>query len=600
MDARSKRTRMNVSDFIVQRMADWQIEKVFGYPGDGINGLLGALNRYQKIRFIQTRHEEMAAFMACAHSKFTQQVGVCLATSGPGAIHLLNGLYDAKLDHQSVVAIVGQQKATAIGSNYQQEIDLMSLFKDVGSEYVQMITDPAQARLVIDRAFRIAKAQRTVTVVIIPNDVQEEDAIAQPPREHGNIVSGTGHTSSHLVPVQSQLEATADVLNAGTKVAILVGAGAFGAAEEVKQVAELLGAGVAKALLGKAVLPDDLPYVTGAIGLLGTKASWRLMDDCDTLLMIGSSFPYSEYLPEPGKARGVQIDIDGRMLSIRYPMEVNLLGDSKDTLQALIPLLIRKEDRAWRTEIEKNIQDWWQTVEERSMQKASPINPQRVLQELSPLLPDNCILTADSGTSAFWFARNIKIRAGMMASLSGNLSSMCPAVPYAIAAKFAYPDRVPVAIVGDGAMQMLGMNELITIAKYWKEWADPRLVIIVLNNRDLNMVTWEQRLQAGEPKFEASQDIPDVPYGQFAELLGLKGIRLQDPNDITTALQSLFTADRPAVLDVLVDPNVPILPPHMEASKMMNFSKAMLKGDPESQQVMRQTIREMMQGGTAL
>jgi pyruvate dehydrogenase (quinone) len=600
MNARSKRTRMNVSDFIVQRMADWQIEKVFGYPGDGINGLLGALNRYQKIRFIQTRHEEMAAFMACAHSKFTQQVGVCLATSGPGAIHLLNGLYDAKLDHQSVVAIVGQQKATAIGSNYQQEIDLMSLFKDVGSEYVQMITDPAQARLVIDRAFRIAKAQRTVTVVIIPNDVQEEDAVVQPPREHGNIVSGTGHTSSHLVPVQSQLQAAADVLNAGTKVAILVGAGAFGAAEEVKQVAELLGAGVAKALLGKAVLPDDLPYVTGAIGLLGTKASWRLMDDCDTLLMIGSSFPYSEYLPEPGKARGVQIDVDGRTLSIRYPMEVNLLGDSKDTLQALIPLLNRKEDRAWRTEIEKNIQDWWQTVEERSMQKASPINPQRVLQELSPLLPDNCILTADSGTSAFWFARNIKIRAGMMASLSGNLSSMCPAVPYAIAAKFAYPDRVPVAIVGDGAMQMLGMNELITIAKYWKEWADPRLVIIVLNNRDLNMVTWEQRLQAGEPKFEASQDIPDVPYGQFAELLGLKGIRLEDPNDITAALKSLFTADRPAVLDVLVDPNVPILPPHMEASKMMNFSKAMLKGDPESQQVMRQTIREMMQGGTAL
>jgi pyruvate dehydrogenase (quinone) len=591
---------MNVSDFIVQRMADWKIEKVFGYPGDGINGLLGALNRFQKIRFIQTRHEEMAAFMACAHSKFTREVGVCMATSGPGAIHLLNGLYDAKLDHQSVVAIVGQQKGSAIGSNYQQEIDLMSLFKDVGSEYVQMISDPAQARIVIDRAFRIAKAQRTVTVVIIPNDVQEEDAVIQPPREHGNIVSGVGHTASYLVPVQSELQAAADVLNAGEKVAILVGAGAFGASEEIKEIAELLGAGVAKALLGKAVLPDDLPYVTGSIGLLGTKASWRLMDDCDTLLMIGSSFPYSEYLPEPGKARGVQIDIDGRMLSIRYPMEVNLLGDSKDTLQALIPLLIHKDDRRWRSEIQKHIQDWWQTVEARAMQEASPINPQRVFQELSPRLPHNCIVTADSGTAAFWFARNIKIREGMLASLSGNLSSMCPAVPYAIAAKFAYPDRVPVALVGDGAMQMLGMNELVTIAKYWKEWADPRLVIIVLNNRDLNMVTWEQRMQAGEPKFEASQDIPDVPYGQFAELLGLKGIRLEDPQQIANALQFVFTADRPAVLDVLVDPNVPILPPHLEKSKMMNFSKAMLKGDPDSHQIMRQTIRDMMQGGTTL
>jgi pyruvate dehydrogenase (quinone) len=452
---------------------------------------------------------------------------------------------------------------------------------------------------VIDRAFRIAKAERTVTAVIIPNDVQEEDAVPQPPREHGNVVTGVGHSVSHVLPASSELHAAAAVLNAGKKVAILIGAGAFAATEEVKQVAELLGAGVAKALLGKAVLPDDLPYVTGSIGLLGTSASWKLMDECDTLLMIGSSFPYSEYLPEAGKARGVQIDIDGKMLSIRYPMEVNLLGNSKDTLQALIPLLQHKADRSWRTEVEKHVQEWWQTVEKRAMQAADPINPQRVIQELSPMLPDNCILTADSGTSAFWFARNIRIREGMLASLSGNLSSMCPAVPYAIAAKFAYPDRVPVAIVGDGAMQMLGMNELITISKYWKEWSDPRLVIIVLNNRDLNMVTWEQRMQAGEPKFEASQDIPDVPYGQFAEMLGLKGIRIDAPEKISDALRSLFTADRPAVLDVLVDPNVPIVPPHIEKSKMMNFSKAMLKGDPDSQQVIRQTIREMMQGGTS-
>lgn len=591
---------MNVSDFVVQRLSEWNVKSIFGYPGDGINGLLGALNRFEQIKFIQTRHEEMAAFMACAHAKFTAEVGVCLATSGPGAIHLLNGLYDAKLDHQPVVAIVGQQKRSALGSSYQQEIDLVSVLKDVASEYVQMVTDPTQVRQVIDRAFRIAKASRTVTCVIIPNDVQEEDAVAEPSRQHGNVVSGLGISSSRLLPAEKELQAAAEILNAGQRVAILIGAGAFGAAEEVKQVAELLGAGVAKALLGKAVLPDDLPYVTGAIGMLGTKASWELMDGCDTLLMIGSSFPYAEYLPEPGKARGVQIDVDGRMLSIRYPMEVNLLGHSKETLQALIPMLKRKEDRSWRQTVEKNISEWWQTVDDRANQSADPINPQLILQELSPMLPDNCILTADSGTSAFWYARNIKIRAGMLASLSGNLATMCPAVPYAVAAKFAYPDRVPIAIVGDGAMQMLGMNELITISKYWETWANPVFLIIVLNNRDLNMVTWEQRMLAGEPKFEASQDIPDVPYSRFAELLGLKGIRIERPEGIEAALKEALHADRPTVLDFVVDGNVPISPPHLIKEQLMNFSKAMLKGDPESTELVRQSIRDMMQGGTSL
>jgi pyruvate dehydrogenase (quinone) len=589
---------MNVGDFIVQRLTEWQVSRVFGYPGDGINGLLGAMNRAQeKIRFIQTRHEEMAAFMACAHAKFTGEVGVCMATSGPGAIHLLNGLYDAKLDHQPVVAIVGQQKRTSMGSNYQQEVDLMSLYKDVASEYVQMITDPAQARQVIDRAFRIAHAERTVTAVIIPNDVQEEKAIEQPPKKHGNMFTGVGHAKARVIPEEDELQQAADVLNAGKNIAILVGAGAFSAAEEVKQVAELLGAGVAKALLGKAVLPDDLPYVTGSIGLLGTKPSWEMIEGCDTLFMIGSSFPYSEFLPEPGKARGVQIDIDGRMLSLRYPMEVNLLGDTKSTLQALIPLLKHKEDRSWRQKIEKNIVEWWLIVQERAMQDANPINPQRVLQELSPKLPDHCIITADSGTSAFWYARNLKIREGMMASLSGTLATMCPAVPYAVAAKFAYPDRVAVAVVGDGAMQMLGMNELITISKYWKEWTDPRLIIIVLNNRDLNMVTWEQRMQAGEPKFEASQDIPDVPYAAFAELLGLKGIRIETPGAISAALDEALSADRPTVLDVLVDPDVPIVPPHITMEQMSKYSKALFKGDPDSMGIIRQTAKEIMQGG---
>jgi pyruvate dehydrogenase (quinone) len=590
---------MNVSDFILQRLADWDISKIFGYPGDGINGLLGAMNRNQTIRFIQTRHEEMAAFMACGHAKFTGEVGVCMATSGPGAIHLLNGLYDAKLDHQPVVAIIGQQKGSSLGSSYQQEVDLASLYKDVAGSYVQMIADPIQVRQVIDRAFRIAKAERTVTAIIIPNDIQEENAVEQPPRMHGNVVTGAGHSRNHVTPSQAELLEAADILNAGKKVAILIGAGAFGAQEEIMELADLLGAGVAKALLGKAVLPDDLPYVTGSIGMLGSSASWELMDNCDTLLMIGSSFPYAEYLPEPGKARGVQIDLDGKMLSIRYPMDVNLLGDSKDTLKALIPLLKYKDDRSWRKRIEKHIEDWWQTIEDRANLPADPINPQLVIQRLSPLLPDNCILTADSGTSAFWYARNIKIRKGMMASLSGNLATMCPSVPYAIAAKFAYPDRFPIAITGDGAMQMLGMNELITISKYWREWADPRLLIIVLNNQDLNMVTWEQRMLAGEPKFEASQDIPDINYAAFAQLLDLKGVRIDRPEQIGSALEVVLNSDRPSLLDVVCDPNVPIMPPHVDMAMLSKFSKAMIKGDPASSNVIRQVIRQAMQGGSS-
>lgn len=590
---------MQVGDYIVDRLHRWGIRRIFGYPGDGINGIMGALNRGKdKIRFIQARHEEMAAFMACAHSKFTQEVGVCLATSGPGAIHLLNGLYDAKLDHQSVVAIIGQQKRTSLGTNYQQEVDLMALFKDVANEFVHMISDPAQARHLIDRAVRIAKTERTVTCIIVPNDIQELSAVEEPPREHGSVFTGVGHAASKLLPRDNDLQEAAAILNRGKRVAILVGAGALAAREEVIQSAEILGAGIAKALLGKTVVPDDLPFVTGSIGLLGTKPSWEMMDECDTLLMIGSSFPYSEFLPEPGKARGIQIDIDGRMLSLRYPMEVNLLGDTKETLQALLPLLQRKEDRSWQKKIEESVQEWWQVVEKRAHNEAKPINPQRVLWELSPRLPDNCIITADSGTSAFWFARNLKIRDGMMASLSGTLATMCPAVPYAIAAKFAFPDRVPIAISGDGAMQMLGLNELITISKYWKEWTDPRLIILVLNNRDLNMVTWEQRIMVGDPKFEASQDIPDFPYAQYAELIGLKGIRVDNPDDIGVAWDQALTADRPVLLEAIVDPDVPIIPPHITSEQLEKFNKALLKGDPESAGVIRQTIREVMKGGS--
>lgn len=585
-----------VSDFLISRVKEWGISRIYGFPGDGINGLMGALNRADKaVDFIQVRHEEMAAFMACAHAKFTGEVGVCMATSGPGAIHLLNGLYDAKMDHQPVVAIVGQQARMAMGGSYQQEVDLISLYKDVAHEYVHMITDPAQARHVIDRAIRIAKAERTVTCVIIPNDVQEL-TYENPPRKHGSVHSGVGHGEINIIPPMDALQKAAAVLNSGKKVGMLIGAGALNAADEVMEIAELLGAGVAKALLGRAALPDDLPYVTGAIGLLGSKPSWDMMTECDTFFMVGSGFPYSEFLPEEGQARGVQIDIDSKMLSIRYPMEVNLVGDSKSTLKALIPLIEYKKDRSWRDKIEDNIKDWWKTVEAKAMESAKPINPQRVFWELSSRLPDNCILTSDSGSSANWFARDLKIRKGMMATLSGNLATMCPGVPYAIAAKFAHPDRVSIALVGDGAMQMLGINGLITIAKYWKRWSDPRLIIMVLNNGDLNQVTWEQRIMVGDPKFEVSQDVPDFPYAQYAEMLGLKGVKVDDPEKVGAAWDSVLSADRPAVIEMVTDPDVPTIPPHISFQQMVNFTKMIAKVDPNEGGIIKQTFKDLVQG----
>lgn len=583
-----------VSDFLIERLLEWNITRIFGFPGDGINGILGALDRAKdKMDFIQVRHEENAAFMACAHSKFTGEVGVCMATSGPGAIHLLNGLYDAKMDHQSVVAIVGQSARESQGGAFQQEVDLNSLYKDVAHEYIHMVSVPMQMRQLLDRAIRIAKAERTVTCIVIPNDIQELEA-KDPPRGHGTIHTGIGFPNVHIVPAEKDLKKTADLLNEGKKVAILIGAGAMNAGNVVKEVADLLGAGIAKALLGKAALPDDLPYVTGAIGLLGTAPSYKMMMDCDTLLMVGSSFPYSEFLPKIGKARGVQIDIDGKMLSLRFPMEINLVGDSKETLKALIPFLKRKEDRSWREGIEKGMSDWWEVLEARAKDSASPINPQRVFQELSPRLPDNCILSSDSGTSADWFARHLKIREGMKASLSGNLATMCPGVPYAIAAKFAYPDRIPIALVGDGAMQMLGNNGLITISKYWKRWKDPRLVILVLHNNDLAQVSWELRVMTGDPKFSGSQDVPDFPYAEYARSLGLGGIRVDDPEKIADGWDRALSADRPTVLEVITDPNVPPLPPHITFKMMKKYAETLLKGDPDEWSIIKSTWKSEM------
>ncbi|HTJ91419.1 MAG TPA: thiamine pyrophosphate-requiring protein [Acidocella sp.] len=586
---------MNVSDFVWKRLSEWGLSRVFGYPGDGAGGLDVALEKAKDyMHYVQVRHEEMAAFMASAHAKFTGQVGLCYATSGPGAIHLLNGLYDAKMDHTPVVAIAGQQARTSLGAHYQQEVDLQNLFKDVASEFVMTASVPAQVRHLIDRAVRIAHDKRTVTCVILPNDLQEMP-YKDPPMAHGATHTGVGFASPAQTPDAEGLRQAAAVLNEGKKVAMLVGAGTLHATDEVIAVANRLGAGVAKALLGKAAVPDELSFVTGGIGLLGTKPSWDMMKGCDTFLMVGSAFPYSEFLPKPGAARGVQIDIDGANLSLRYPMEVNLIGDSASTLRALLPLLEQKSDMSWRNEIEKNVAVWWKTLEDRAMQPASPINPQRVFWELSPRLPENAIMTGDSGSVANWYGRDIKMRRGMKGSLSGGLASLGAGVPYAVAAKFAFSARTVIAFMGDGAMQMNGINEMITVKKYWREWKTPHFIVLVLNNQDLNQVTWEERVQMGEAKTLSTQSIPDFPYAKYADMLGLKGIYVDQPGLIAPAWEEALRADRPVILEVRTDPNVPPLPPHITMKDARNFTASLIQ-EPERASVVRNSVREVLAG----
>ncbi|KVL56435.1 thiamine pyrophosphate-binding protein [Burkholderia cepacia] len=586
-----------VADFIVERLYDWGVRRLYGYPGDGINGFFGALRRAEgRIEFIQARHEEMAAFMASAHAKFTGELGVCVATSGPGASHLVTGLYDARLDHMPVLAIVGQQARAALGGHYQQEVDLTALYKDVAGAFVQLATVPGQVRHLVDRAVRTALGARTVTALVLPSDLQELD-YAPPKRAHGTVHSGIGYTAPKVVPYADDLQRAADLLNAGSKVALLVGAGALRATDEVIAVADRLGAGAAKALLGKAALPDDLPWVTGSIGLLGTRPSYDLMTECDTLLVVGSGFPYSEFLPKEGQARGVQIDLKADMLSLRYPMEVNLVGDSAETLRALLPLLDARRDTAWRERIAKWKADWQDTLAARAAARAGAgrgVNPQRAFTELSPRLPDDVILTSDSGSCANWYARDLAMRRGMMGSLSGGLASMGAAVPYAIAAKFAHPVRPVIAMVGDGAMQMNNMAELITVAKYWRQWPNPRWICMVLNNEDLNQVTWEQRVMEGDPKFDASQQIPNVPYYRYAALLGLKGIYVDDPEQLGAAWDEALASDRPVVLEVKSDPEVPPLPPHVTLQQAKHFAETLVKGDTRETGVIVGTARQVL------
>lgn len=585
---------MKVSDYLIERLRNWGVQRIFGYTGDSINPLMGALRRAQdKMRFIQVRHEEMAAFMAGAQAKFTNQVGVCCASAGPGSIHLLNGLYDAKLDNQPVVALLGQIARPAQGSDYQQEVDLAALFKDVAGDYVHALNTAEQARHLLDQAMRIAITERTVTCLILPHDVQDMEAIEESPHKHEYTHSGIGFSVPTVLPTVDDLMKAADVLNAGQKVAILAGAGALSATNELIATAERLGAGVAKALLGLAALPEDVPYATGAIGLLGTRPSWELMSECDTLLMLGSDFPYTEFLPKEGQARGVQVDIRPRNLSKRYPMEVNLTGNCRETLQALLPLLKQKTDRQWQEKIIQSVRQWQQVLRERALIDTSPLNPQRVYYELFQRMPGNMIITTDTGTSTVWYAQYHRFTRGMMGTASGRLATMGSGVPYAIAAKFAYPERPVLALVGDGAMQMNGLNELLTVARYWQEWETPHFIVLVLNNRELNFVTWEMRVMEGDPKFEASQDIPDFPYARFAESLGFQGLCLEKPEDIEPAWLEALHSDRPVVIEAYTTPDMPPIPPHISFEQSKNYALAMLKGDPDAFEVIRNSFRQI-------
>ncbi|MFF4028048.1 MULTISPECIES: thiamine pyrophosphate-requiring protein [Nocardia] len=584
-----------VADYLLARLRQWGVQTVFGYAGDGINGLLAAWGRAgDDPRFIQVRHEEMAAFEAVGYAKFSGKVGVCAATSGPGAIHLLNGLYDAKLDHVPVVALVGQTNRSAMGGSYQQEVDLLTLFKDVASEYVQMITVPEQLPNVLDRAIRTASSQRAPTAVIIPADVQELP-YSPPSHEFKMVPSSLGIDFPTPTVDDEAIARAAEVLNSGNKTAILVGQGARGARREILDVAEVLGAGVAKALLGKDVLPDDLPFVTGSLGLLGTRPSYEMMRGCDTLLTVGSSFPYTQFMPEFGQARAVQIDIDARFVGMRYPYEVNLVGDAQATLRALLPRLRRREDRSWRERIEKNVETWWSTMRAEAMVDGDPVNPMRLFWELSAQLPADAIVTADSGSSANWYARHLRFHTDMRGSLSGNLATMGPGVPYAIGAKFACPDRPAIAFAGDGAMQMNGLNELITIKRYWTDWSDPRLIVAVLHNNDLNQVTWEMRAMEGAPKFEQSQRLPDVDYAAFAAGLGLAADTITDPDQLAPAWGRALSADRPTVLDVHCDPNFPPIPPHATIEQMKDAALALAKGDADRWEIIKQGLKTKAQ-----
>ncbi len=553
--------RRTVADVVVERLSAWGVDRVFGYSGDGIDPVIGALRRAGEPAFVQARHEETAAFMAVGHAKYTGGTGVCLSTQGPGAVHLLNGLYDARLDSQPVVAVVGQQVTSVLGSAYQQEIDLVRLFGDVCAQFVQSAATAEQVPMLLDRAFRTAVATRSPTCVILPHDVQAAPAPDPSAHEHGVLVTSPGLRPARVIPREEDLRAAADLLTSGERVAIMVGQGAYGARAEIRELAERLGAGVTASLLGKPVLDEGLPYHTGVMGHLGTTASEELMRHCDTLLLIGTNDPWTEFYPAPGQARAVQIDVDGRRLGIRYPVEVPLLGDAAETVRALLALIPKRAPGAWADRVAGSVRRWHEIAGARAAAAAEPVNPQHVVRSLSERLPAGARVAVDVGSVVYWYARHLRLPETVPAHLSSTLASMGCGLPYGLAAKLAAPDRPVVVLTGDGAMQMTGLAELVTVAARWRDWADPRFVICVLDNRDLAEVSWEQRETEGEPRFPASQDLPAVPYAGYAELLGLRGIRVTEPDAAGKAWDEALAADRPVVIEAAVDPAVPLLPP---------------------------------------
>lgn len=564
-----------VADAVVERLQAWGVHRIFGYPGEGIDPLLAALRRAGgDPAYVGARHEEGAALMATGHAKYTGGVGCCLATHGPGAVHLLNGLYDAKLDGQPVVALVGQQHRSALGSTYQQEVDTTSLFKDVCAAYVATVTVPEQVPLVVDRAVRTALAQRAPTAVVLPHDVQALELPDEAPHGHGTMVSSVGLELGTVVPPDAALDRAADVLRAAERPAVLVGRGAARAVPQVLAVADRLGAGIATSLLGKPVVDEDLPHVCGCIGHLGTDAAQELMDGCDTLLMVGTNDPWTEFLPAPGQARAVQVDIDGRHVGMRYPTEVNLVGDAGPTLDRLLDRLGSADGTAavWRQRVEGWVQAWHRELERRALEPGLPLNPQRVFHELAPRLPAEALVAVDVGSVTYWYSRYLRLHGRIPAHLSSTLASMGSGLPYGLAAKLEHPDRPVLALVGDGAMQMNGINELITVADRWRSWADPRFVVLVLRNDDLNEVTWEQRESEGDPRFDVAQDVPRFDYAGYARLLGLGGVRLESAAVVGPAWDEALAADRPTLLEAVVDPATPLMPPKLTRAQAANLS----------------------------
>jgi pyruvate dehydrogenase (quinone) len=506
-------------------------------------------------------------------------------------VHLLNGLYDAKLDGVPVVAIVGQQNRSVLGSGYMQEINLLTLFSDVAAQYAVLVSAPEQLPMALDRAFRTALATRSPAVVIVPHDVQKA-AAPELGAEHGIVVTAPGYRPGEVRPQADDLQVAADILNSGERVALLVGQGARHARAEVVAVAEKLGAGITTSLLGKPYVDETLPYAAGTMGHLGTTASAHLLGNCDTLLIVGSNDPWTEFYPKPGQARAVQIDLDGRYLGNRYPVEVGLVGDAATTLASLLGLLTERTDRSWRDDVERHVVEWREIAERRAMTPAEPVNPERVLRELDRQLPKDARIAVDVGSVVYWYARQVRVPEGVPVHLSSTLASMGCGVPYGIAAKLGAPERPVLVLSGDGGFQMTGIAELVTVSRLWREWADPRFVVCVLNNGDLAEVTWEQREMEGEPRFPASQALPDFPYAEYAELLGLRGERVEDPEQLAAAWERALSADRPVLLEVKTDASIPLLPPFPGGAAKLDTMRGALEAEGSSGERARRLLDE--------